>query len=120
MAFRSDLERVSLYGGVVTAFEKGSFKLDSKLAERARPGRIRCPHCKWRPGRKSLWTCMPAGAPEHFSGGCGRSWNTFDTKGLCPGCSYRWRHTMCLQCGQWALHGDWYEPEGRGGGNGGP
>jgi predicted amidophosphoribosyltransferase len=48
------------------------------------------------------------GSPENFSGGCGHGWNTFDTRGACPGCSYQWKHTWCLDCGKPSLHDDWY------------
>lgn len=97
--------------GLPRALDRSSFKLETILEGRGRLGRIRCPHCRWLPGAASLWTCMPAGSPEHFAGGCGFSWNTFDTRGVCPGCSYRWKHTMCLRCHRWAVHDDWYEPE---------
>lgn len=98
-----------------TAFDRQGFKSDSKLADRAAPGRIRCPRCRWQPQRRHMWTCTPAGAPEYFDKGCGTAWNTFDTRGRCPGCSYQWRHTMCLACGGWSAHDDWYEPDGKGG-----
>lgn len=97
------------------ALDRGSFKIDPKLVETEDKSRIRCPHCRWQPGRAALWTCMPAGAPENFTGGCGHSWNTFDTRGRCPGCSHQWRFTMCLRCQRWSPHDDWYE-EDRGGG----
>ena len=45
------------------------------------PG-IRCPRCKWTPRTKSLWSCK-----------CGHHWNTFDTRGLCPGCGHQWEIT---------------------------
>ena len=71
--------------------------------------RIRCPHCLWQPNPSSRWVCWTVGPPENFAGGCGTRWNTFDTRGLCPGCSYQWRWTICLNCYEWALHEDWYE-----------
>jgi hypothetical protein len=48
-------------------------------------------------------------SPEPPFKGCGTVWNTFLTKGRCPGCSHQWRWTSCLQCQQWSLHDDWYE-----------
>ena len=60
------------------------------------PG-IRCPQCNWTPRTKSLWSCK-----------CGHHWNTFDTRGLCPGCGYQWEITGCLQCGAMSPHLEWY------------
>ena len=71
--------------------------------------RIRCPLCRWQPGSNSLWFCADADAPEFFYGGCGAMWNTFETRGKCPGCNHQWRWTSCLRCGGWARHEDWYE-----------
>jgi hypothetical protein len=61
-----------------------------------RPG-IRCPKCKGAPRAKNLWSCK-----------CGHDWNTFDTRGLCPGCGYQWEITGCLQCGAVSPHLEWY------------
>jgi hypothetical protein len=61
------------------------------------PG-IRCPKCKWTPRAKNIWACK-----------CGHRWNTFDTRGRCPGCSYQWEVTGCLQCGASSAHQGWYE-----------
>lgn len=82
---------------------------------RARPtetpdfNRIRCPQCAWRPRASDRWLCWDCGEPEFFLGGCGTRWNTFATRGLCPGCEHQWRWTSCLRCQQWSLHADWYE-----------
>ena len=73
-------------------------------------GRIRCPFCEWTPGRGSKWYCSACPEPEGFLGGCGTMWNTFDTRGLCPGCRHQWRWTSCHACYKWSLHEDWYEP----------
>ncbi len=71
--------------------------------------RIRCPHCNWQPKASSRWFCSDCDHPEYFYNGCGSFWNTFDTEGICPGCSHKWRWTSCLDCGEWALHKDWYQ-----------
>jgi hypothetical protein len=71
--------------------------------------KIRCPICIWEPKKRDKWSCTPMGAPEHFSGGCGKVWHTFDTRGLCPGCKHQWLYTTCLRCGATSLHEDWYE-----------
>jgi DNA-directed RNA polymerase subunit RPC12/RpoP len=70
---------------------------------------IRCPRCGWRPQASSRWCCECLGSPETPFESCGTSWNTFSTKGRCPGCSHQWRWTSCLLCEQWSLHRDWYE-----------
>ena len=70
---------------------------------------IRCPLCQWRPSRSSTWCCDPSNSPEPFFVGCGTTWNTFSTRGQCPGCQHRWRWTSCLRCAGWSLHEDWYE-----------
>lgn len=73
--------------------------------------RIRCPLCKWQPDKSSRWMCDDCGHPEYFFNGCGTLWNTFDTRGLCPGCAHQWRWTSCLRCYGWSLHEDWYTKE---------
>jgi hypothetical protein len=62
--------------------------------------RIRCPKCQWEPARHDTWCCSP---------GCGHVWNTFETRGLCPGCAKAWMETACLRCNAWSPHDDWYE-----------
>jgi hypothetical protein len=61
---------------------------------------IRCPACRWRPTRQDVWACNP---------GCGHVWNTFDTRGHCPGCQKHWSKTQCTKCGEWSNHDAWYE-----------
>jgi hypothetical protein len=58
---------------------------------------IRCPRCQWKPRAKVLWSCK-----------CGHHWNTFDTRGVCPGCTYQWELTECLHCGATSPHLEWY------------
>ena len=70
---------------------------DEKAARPSGP-RIRCPLCKWSPGNEDEWECS-----------CGRSWNTFDTGGVCPGCLRQWESTQCLSCHGWSAHSAWYE-----------
>jgi hypothetical protein len=81
-------------------------RFDVELDESA--SRIRCPFCEWTPGREARWYCGRCPEPEGFLDGCGTMWNTFDTRGLCPGCQHQWRWTSCLACHQWSLHEDWY------------
>lgn len=66
---------------------------------------IYCPKCKWKPGPEDRWVCMPQ---------CGTVWNTFWTRGVCPGCAHHWRDTQCIACGEISPHESWYhyrEPE---------
>jgi hypothetical protein len=35
-------------------------------------------------------------------------WNTFDTHGICPKCSWQWIITACLSCKQFSPHEEWY------------
>lgn len=77
----------------------------------ARRQKVRCPACGWQPATSSRWFCADTAAPEFFSPGCGTSWNTFSTRGLCPGCSHQWTWTACLQCAGWSKHHEWYVPE---------
>jgi hypothetical protein len=74
---------------------KESEKSGASVGNRER--RIRCPKCKWQPQRSSRWICK-----------CRHVWNTFDTHGVCPACSYAWRDTKCPHCKQWSPHADWY------------
>jgi hypothetical protein len=88
-------------GGLTTQYRSKARMLSpaevDELFGEILPG-IRCPRCKWTPRRENLWTCD-----------CGHQWNTFDTRGLCPGCGRQWEITMCFQCGEMSPHSEWYE-----------
>jgi hypothetical protein len=85
---------------------------DAKLNERTIDfKRIRCPLCRWQPRAESRWYCTDAGAPHYFYHGCGTAWNTFETRGRCPGCGHQWTWTDCLSCGGCSPHEEWYEVE---------
>jgi hypothetical protein len=74
------------------------------------PGVIRCPQCGWQPANDSRWSCVwEAGVPEPWFPACGTVWNTFATKGCCPGCRHQWKWTSCLRCEGWSPHDDWYD-----------
>jgi hypothetical protein len=67
---------------------------------------IYCPQCAWHPESTSRWQCSCR------LGGCGFVWNTFDTRGTCPKCAYKWQVTACLSCKRFSLHEHWYhDPE---------
>lgn len=63
---------------------------------------IFCPKCRWVPRPSSRWVCTVQ------IGGCGTSWNTFETRGVCPKCIWKWIITQCLSCKQFSPHEDWY------------
>lgn len=71
--------------------------------------RIRCPICFWHPDANSRWCCSAEGTPEPPFPSCGTIWNTFATRGRCPGCQHQWQWTSCLLCGEASLHEAWYE-----------
>lgn len=81
---------------------------ESRIDEHPDFNRIRCPLCKWRPKPTHRWFCAPCDQPEFFLAGCGTRWNTFATRGRCPGCGHQWRWTACLNCAGWSLHQEWY------------
>lgn len=85
--------------------------LDTKLDrdEEETFERIRCPLCEWRPSASCRWCCLRVDTPEPFFVGCATVWNTFLTRGRCPGCTHQWQWTSCLRCEGWSLHEDWYE-----------
>lgn len=60
--------------------------------------KIHCPKCDWEPRNDSRWFC----------GGCGHSWNTFDTAATCPECGTEHRETQCLSCHSHSPHSHWY------------
>lgn len=60
---------------------------------------IYCPKCRWRPSAEDRWECMPS---------CGTVWNTFWTRGVCPGCAYQWQETQCHVCQRLSPHEQWY------------
>ncbi|HEX8476382.1 MAG TPA: hypothetical protein VF666_20445 [Pyrinomonadaceae bacterium] len=102
-----------------TLFQKGSMPeettgLSDEADDATDFSRIRCPLCLWHPKASSRWYCSDCAYPEYFFNACGTVWNTFNTRGRCPGCGHQWRWTFCLRCGGWSLHEDWYEPEKRG------
>ena len=82
-----------------------------KLGTNVDFSRIRCPLCKWQPEPAHRWFCASCTYPEYFDAGCGTCWNTFTTRGRCPGCNHQWRWTACLKCAEWSLHAAWYETD---------
>jgi hypothetical protein len=75
-------------------------------------GGIRCPVCAWRPSPASRWRCECGGTPEPPFAACGTVWNTFETRGRCPGCQHQWQWTTCHDCLSASPHEDWYAGTG--------
>src|SRR5215510_4975685 len=72
---------------------KRDLRIDWRVGTRPAPAdddtafsRIRCPVCSWQPDASSRWCCDWVGTPEPFFESCGTVWNTFETRGRCPGC----------------------------------
>ena len=68
---------------------------------------IYCPLCYWHPSAASRWVCT------RKLGGCGTVWNTFDTRGICPKCAWKWEITACPACRKFSAHEAWYHEGGR-------
>jgi hypothetical protein len=67
---------------------------------------IYCPRCRRKPRPEDRWVCT------RKIGGCGHSWDTFSTRGICPRCNWHWIITSCHACRRFSPHEDWYhEPE---------
>jgi hypothetical protein len=81
---------------------------DRQSEEDEAAGEIRCPHCGWQPSSSDRWCCESVDGPEPPFPSCGTVWNTFATRGRCPGCDHQWHWTSCLRCHEWSLHEDWY------------
>ena len=62
--------------------------------------RVMCPCCDAIPDGDARWQC-------EF---CWCAWNTFDTRGRCPGCDFTFPATFCPSCRRTTRHRDWYRP----------
>jgi hypothetical protein len=102
---------LELFKRPATEWHQKIFIIPNDDADRADDAfeRIRCPLCEWRPTPASTWCCVGQGTPEPPFQWCGTIWNTFSTRGRCPGCAHQWKWTSCLRCGGFSLHEDWYE-----------
>lgn len=61
--------------------------------------RVRCPACGRAPEAGTAWQCSY----------CHWSWDTFATRGVCPGCAAHYPVTQCFGCHAMSRHEDWYE-----------
>jgi hypothetical protein len=62
---------------------------------------ICCPLCAAVATPDQRWHCRY----------CYCRWNTFATRGRCPGCNFHFRATTCLTCNRLSRHDDWYARE---------
>lgn len=60
----------------------------SRLAKLPRHAEFVCPCCQVSPPIGNFWKCTA----------CGRPFDTFQTRAVCPHCSARFNTTMCLDC----------------------
>jgi Zn-dependent protease len=67
------------------------------LAKLPRREGFSCPRCKSAPPVGELWKC----------GKCGRSFDTFQTRGVCPYCAAQYPVTRCPDCGAVNPMSDW-------------
>jgi Zn-dependent protease len=61
----------------------------SRLAKLPRHEGFACPSCKTAPPMGSFWKCTR----------CGKPFDTFQTRALCPNCAAQFAATKCLDCG---------------------
>jgi hypothetical protein len=71
---------------------------DRAAALRWRAG-VRCPRCGWIPKPVHQWACES----------CGHTWDTFETRGICPSCRHKETSTQCMACEAYSPHEEWYE-----------
>jgi len=64
---------------------------------------VSCPKCGWEPDEKDIWVCDE----------CKTRWNTFQTRGKCPGCGKVFIDTQCSKqkggCGELSLNAEWFQ-----------
>jgi Zn-dependent protease/DNA-directed RNA polymerase subunit RPC12/RpoP len=68
-----------------------------KIANAPRHDGLACPACKLAPPRGAFWGC----------GHCGKHFDTFETRGVCPNCGTQFAVAFCPECGSLRLMGEW-------------
>jgi Zn-dependent protease len=68
-----------------------------RLAKAPRRGGFACPSCKAAPSVGDYWLC----------GRCKQSFDTFETRAVCPHCAAQFTVTACLDCGGMHPMGQW-------------
>ena len=69
----------------------------AKVANAPRREGYICPNCKIAPPRGGFWMC----------GKCRKSFDTFETQGLCPHCGTQYAAMACPECGSLRPISDW-------------
>lgn len=97
----------SVWYGAIAAFMLmncwSGFKHAQALLRFARLPRregFACPACKTKPPMGDLWKC----------GQCGQSFDTFQTRAVCPHCATQFPMTKCSDCGEAHPIGEWVVP----------
>jgi Zn-dependent protease len=72
----------------------------SRLARLPRREGFACPSCKTAPPVGNFWKCSR----------CGKSFDTFQTRALCPNCAAQFAVTMCLDCRTQHPVSEWIVP----------
>jgi Zn-dependent protease len=70
-----------------------------RLAKLPRTPGFACPSCKTAPPAGAFWKCNL----------CGQSFDTFQTRGVCPNCKAQFAVTRCLDCGVAKPIGEWID-----------
>jgi Zn-dependent protease len=73
----------------------------SRVAKLPRHHGFACPCCKASPPIGNLWKC----------GQCGKPFDTFQTRAVCPHCGLQFAATMCLDCRRQHPMSEWILPE---------
>ena len=68
-----------------------------RLAKLPRRQGFACPSCRTAPPVGAYWRC----------GKCQQSFDTFETRGVCPHCGAQYATTMCLDCQEQRPMNDW-------------
>jgi Zn-dependent protease len=72
----------------------------SRLAKLPRHDGFACPSCKAAPPVGAFWMC----------GKCGKAFDTFQTKAVCPQCAAQFSVTKCMDCGGLHPMSEWILP----------
>jgi Zn-dependent protease len=85
---------MNCWGGLRHALEL------SRFAKLPRHVDFACPACKTSPPIGEYWQCS----------NCGRAFDTFQTRGVCPQCATQFPMTKCMDCGEPHPMSEWAVP----------
>jgi hypothetical protein len=72
----------------------------SRFAKLPRHIEFACPACKTAPPIGEFWKC----------GKCGKDFDTFQTRAVCPQCATQFPVTKCMDCGETRPISEWSAP----------